>query len=70
MVKQPLATINMNIHYFAPVRQGKLVAKAHVIQQGYRIISAEGEIADEEGRLLAKGMATFKVLRNQGGSKT
>jgi uncharacterized protein (TIGR00369 family) len=65
IVEFPLTTINLNINYLAPSTEGILVAKGKVIQQGYRIITAEGEITDQEGKLLAKGIGTFKVLRGK-----
>ena len=60
----PVSTISLNINYLANISEGKLVATAKVLQQGYRIVSGEGEITDETGKLLAKGSATFKIMRN------
>ncbi|MFA1710126.1 PaaI family thioesterase [Peribacillus frigoritolerans] len=60
----PVSTISLNINYLANIGEGKLVATAKILQQGYRIVSGEGEITDETGKLLAKGSATFKIMRN------
>lgn len=65
IVKVPLATINLNIHYIASIANGVMVAKATILQQGYRMVTGEAEIRDGQGQLLAKGTATFKVLRKQ-----
>lgn len=63
IVKDPLITVNLTIHYLESAREGKLVATAKVLKQGYKMITGEGEILDEQGRLLAKGTGIFKVLR-------
>ncbi|MBU8906090.1 PaaI family thioesterase [Desertibacillus haloalkaliphilus] len=62
-VKAPIVTVSLNIHYLAPAKEGYLLAKAKVLQQGYRIVAGEGEIYDQDNRLLAKGNGTFKVNR-------
>ncbi|MCU6598968.1 PaaI family thioesterase [Peribacillus frigoritolerans] len=62
----PVSTISLNINYLANIGigGGKLVATAKILQQSYRILTGEGEITDETGKLLAKGSATFKIIRN------
>ncbi|MEH7377180.1 MULTISPECIES: PaaI family thioesterase [Bacillaceae] len=61
----PLVTVNLNISYFATAVEGeKIIASAKILQQGYKIVSAEGEIRNYEGKLLAKGIGTFKILRS------
>lgn len=63
IVKCPVTTINLNISFLAPASEGILLAQARVIHQGYRILTGEGEITDHEGKLLAKGVGTFKAMR-------
>lgn len=62
--KAPCATINLNVSYLAPTTGGVIFATAKVIQQGYRIVTAEAEIHDEQGTTLAKGIGTFKLFRD------
>ncbi len=65
-VNCPVITINLNIHYVAPVKVDSLLtASAKVIQQGYRISMAEGIIKDEKGNVIAKGIGTFKIIREK-----
>jgi uncharacterized protein (TIGR00369 family) len=64
LTKCPLVTVNLTIHYFAPVQDGSMIATAKVIHQGYRLITGEGEIIDKNGNLIAKGTGTFKVMHN------
>jgi uncharacterized protein (TIGR00369 family) len=65
LAKCPLTTVNLNIHYLAPSQDGRLIATAKILQQGYRLWTAEGEITDQQGKLLAKGMGTFKIMRSK-----
>lgn len=59
-----VVTINLNINYVAPVKVDSLLtATGKIIQQGYRISMAEGIIEDEKGNLIAKGIGTFKIIR-------
>ncbi|MEH6995754.1 PaaI family thioesterase [Neobacillus drentensis] len=61
----PLVTVNLNISYFAPAFEGeKIIATAKILNQGYKIASGEGEVRNSEGKLLAKGTGTFKILRS------
>lgn len=57
------ATINLNINYLTPITSGDIFAKGKILNQGYRTVTAEGEIWDENEELLAKGVGTFKLIR-------
>ncbi|MGV2621416.1 UNVERIFIED_CONTAM: PaaI family thioesterase [Halobacillus marinus] len=61
--KTRCSTINLNVHYLAPVSGGDLYAKGKLLQQGYKIVTAEAEMYDREGVMAAKGMGTFKLIR-------
>lgn len=64
ITKQPLATINSSINFFAPLREGdEIFASAKVVQHGKSIATAEGEIKDCNGNVLAKTIGTFKMIR-------
>lgn len=62
--KTRCATINLNLNYLAPSSEGNLFATAKILQQGYRIVVVEGEVFEEGGKLVAKGVGTFKVIRD------
>ncbi|GAE27182.1 hypothetical protein JCM9140_3303 [Halalkalibacter wakoensis JCM 9140] len=65
-VNCPVITISLTINYLAPVKLGALLtATGEIIQQGYKIATAEGFIKDQEGQLVAKGVATFKIIRSK-----
>ncbi|WP_249593870.1 PaaI family thioesterase [Peribacillus frigoritolerans] len=62
----PLVTVNLNISYFAAAVEGeKVIATAKILHQGYKLASGEGEIRNSEGKLLAKGTGTFKIMRSK-----
>lgn len=63
--KTRCTTINLNINYLAPSDTGDIFASGRIIQQGYRVVTAEGELWDSEGNMLAKGVGTFKLIRDK-----
>lgn len=58
---QVTATIEMNVRYLRGASAGELIAVGRVIKRGRTIITAEAEIKDHEGRLLATAGASFWV---------
>lgn len=63
IVKYPVLTMNLNIHYIDSIHEGKMVATAKLLKQGYKTLVGEGGITDGNGKLLAKGIGTFKITR-------
>ncbi|WP_160112412.1 PaaI family thioesterase [Salicibibacter kimchii] len=59
----PSTTVSLNVNYLAPVKKGRLTARATILQLGYKSATVEGVIADAEGTAIAKGTGTFKILR-------
>ncbi len=60
----PLVTVNMSIHYLAAVVAGeKLTARAEITHLGRSLVTAEGFLEGEDGRIRAKTIGTFKLLR-------
>ncbi|RNA66230.1 PaaI family thioesterase [Alteribacter keqinensis] len=62
-IDEDIVTVNMNIHFLAPIKAGELLAEATIIQQGYRIVTCEGEIYSNN-KVVAKSSGTFKVKRS------
>ncbi|MFZ3591451.1 PaaI family thioesterase [Bacillus sp. DJP31] len=65
LVSLPSTTINLNISYTKPAVDGLLIAKATILQQGYRIVTGEGIITDQDDQMIAKGTGTFKILHSK-----
>lgn len=59
------ATLEMKINFIAGVHDEACLAEAKVIHKGRTSIVVEAEIKTATGRLVAKTLATFIVLREQ-----
>ena len=55
-------TASFTINFLRPAVSGTLTATGRVVNAGRRLMMAEAELRDENGRLLAKGSGTF--MRN------
>jgi uncharacterized protein (TIGR00369 family) len=56
------ATINLDVQYTRPAR-GDLTCTARVKHSGGRIVYTKADVHDMEGRLVATGQGTFRVIR-------
>jgi uncharacterized protein (TIGR00369 family) len=52
-------TAEFHLKLLRPVTAGKMIATGHLIDRTSRLLHAESELRDEEGRLLGKGWGTF-----------
>jgi len=57
------STATMTVHFTRPInsRTVKVLAEGWVVHRGSRLVTAEGRITDEQGRLLAHGSATLAL---------
>ena len=53
------ATVELKINYFRPVQRGRLRACGRMKEMTRRLAYAEGEILNEEGKILARASGTF-----------
>ena len=58
---QQAATVEMNVNYLRPVREGRLTATGSIVQRGGRLIVGTADVHNGEGRLVACGRATYIV---------
>ena len=58
---QITATIEMNVRYLRGTAEGELVAYGRIVRRGRTIITAEAEVKNAEGVLLATAGASFWV---------
>jgi acyl-CoA thioesterase len=61
--KDRIATIEFKINFFAPVSKGNLEAQAKIIHKGSKTAVGEVEVKNEEGKLVAKVIATYSIRR-------
>jgi uncharacterized protein (TIGR00369 family) len=53
------ATVEMKINYFRPVQHGRIRAAGRCVQRTRSLAYAEGEITNDEGKVLARASGTF-----------
>lgn len=53
------ATVEIKINYFRPVQHGVLRAAGRCVQKTRSLAYAEGDVTNEEGKLLARATGTF-----------
>lgn len=52
-------TVELKVNYLRPIKDGRIVAEARLIQNGRRIVVADCDVFDAEGKLAAKGLLTY-----------
>jgi uncharacterized protein (TIGR00369 family) len=60
---ESFTTVELKINFFRPVWKAKLRAEGKVVRRGKTVGYVECEIADENGRAIAKASSTCLVLR-------
>ena len=58
---EAVVTLNLQVHYLAAVKPGKLTAFGKVVHRGRTVIVTEAEIRDASGALVAKGGTTHYI---------
>jgi len=59
-------TIDLRVDYHSPAMPGDLTARGKVIRFGSQFSTAEAQVFDSQGKLLASGRGTFLTARPQG----
>ena len=54
-------TVEMKVNFFRPATTGRLTASGQIINMSKTLAYAEGEIINEEGKLVARASGTFYV---------
>ncbi|WP_128894014.1 PaaI family thioesterase [Longirhabdus pacifica] len=57
-----VVTINLDVRFLAPFKEGKIYARSEVVHQSRSMITTECKLYDEEGNLGATGTGTFKII--------
>ncbi|OFW62988.1 MAG: hypothetical protein A2Y74_00800 [Actinobacteria bacterium RBG_13_63_9] len=55
------ATLELKINYFRPVQEGRIRAEGRLVNRSRSTAYAEGEVLNEEGKILAKASGTFFI---------
>lgn len=60
-----VATAEFKINYLSAVTSGDLIGEARIINKGEKLALGDMEVRDEKGKLIAKGLATYMILKNK-----
>ena len=58
-------TVEMKMNYLKPFAGGEITAEARIIHQGNTIALGEVDVVNSKGTLIAKGFATYMIMKNQ-----
>jgi len=59
---EKVLTVEFKINFLAFVNGGEMIGEARVVNKGKRLVMADMEVKDENGNLLARGLATYTIL--------
>lgn len=59
---ETFTTVEMKLNYLKPFERGAITAEAVIVHKGSRTALGEVEVRDDEGNLVAKGLATYMIL--------
>jgi acyl-CoA thioesterase len=57
------ATVELKINYFRPVQSGTVRASGRVVQKTKSLAYAEGDVVNDEGKLVARATGTFFITQ-------
>ena len=57
-----ITTINLQVNFLAPAKPGSLTARGKIVHKGKRTAVGDCQVADEGGKLVSKGTATYLIL--------
>ncbi|MBV8684275.1 MAG: PaaI family thioesterase [Caulobacteraceae bacterium] len=55
-------SLEVKVSYFAPARPGRVIAEGWIERRGRATCFAEGRLLDSEGKVLAKGSSTIRLI--------
>jgi uncharacterized protein (TIGR00369 family) len=58
-------TVELKVNFLEPLKDGPFRATGKVIRSGTTLAVAEGEVRDRRGRLCAKGIGTWYMIRKR-----
>jgi uncharacterized protein (TIGR00369 family) len=54
-------TVSMALDYLAPARSTDLIGEGRVLRRGRSLVNCEADVRREDGELVAKAIATYKL---------
>jgi uncharacterized protein (TIGR00369 family) len=62
---ETMVTIEMKMNYLKPFADGAISAEAAIVQKGSRTAMGEVNVTNDKGELIAKALATFRILQKR-----
>lgn len=60
--EENIVTTNLNMHYLAPTKEGRVFVTAEIVHTTRRSITMQAFVRTEEGERLAFGTGTFRIV--------
>lgn len=57
--EETASTVDLNVHYLRPARNGKIVCRAKVVKNGRRLLTVSAEVFDENDKMIATALSTY-----------
>jgi acyl-CoA thioesterase len=61
---EKVTTVEFKINFLAPVAGDDMIGEARILNKGKRLALADMEVKTGDGKLLAKGLATYIILNS------
>ncbi len=61
--KDRITTIEFKVNFFVPISKGELKAHAKIIHKGSKTAVGDVDVINEDGKLVAKVIATYSIMR-------
>ncbi len=55
-------TVELKINFLAAATRGTIIGRGRVIRKGKHLVTGEGDLLDQEGTLLARGLGTWMII--------
>jgi uncharacterized protein (TIGR00369 family) len=59
---RPITTVEMKINYFRPVKEGRILARCHLLRVGSTLCIGRVDIADGRSRAIGTALVTYMIL--------
>jgi uncharacterized protein (TIGR00369 family) len=60
-----VTTINLNVSYLKPVKEGRIWSHGTILNQGRSICIVESRLYDDSDQLLTHGTGSFKIIKKR-----
>jgi len=62
---ETMVTVEMKINFVKSFNNGEIVAEAKIVHKGGKTAIGEVDVRNSNGELIAKGMATFMIIKRK-----